>query len=278
MRTSNNPALTRSPAFSGQLRNADPLEEAFAGPSATSRETGRMTVDDVVNRTGLLLAIVVATGAVTWALNLGALVFPAAIVGLLLGLFISFKQVTNPGVIMAYAAVEGVFLGGISQFFNTRYPGIVVQAVVGTAAVAGGVLARYKSGSIKVTPQFTSMVVGATIGFFVLVMINLVAAFFVSGGLCLRQGPIGIVCGLVANRLASITLIPDSPLTAVGARPGLADPASRSARFPTPAPRGGRWIHSQRLCSRTPSTPTRPRPPQPCRRSSPSGSHSPTAT
>ena len=91
MRTSNNPALTRSAAFSEQhLRTADPLEEAYAARSATSRDTGRMTVDDVVNRTGLLLAIAFVTGAVTWALDLGALTFPAAIAGLVLALVIIF--------------------------------------------------------------------------------------------------------------------------------------------------------------------------------------------
>jgi uncharacterized YccA/Bax inhibitor family protein len=222
VRASNNPALTRSPAFSGRgVGTVDPLEEAYAGPSATGRDTGRMTVDDVVNRTGLLLLIAFATGAVTWALDLGALVFPAAIAGLVLGLVISFKQVMNPGVIMAYAAVEGVFLGGISQYFDARYPGIVIQAVVGTAAVTGGVLALYKSGRIKVTPQFTKMVVGATIGFFVLVMVNLVAGIFVSGGLGLREGPLGIVFGVFAIGLASMNLILDFDLVERGARQGL---------------------------------------------------------
>jgi uncharacterized YccA/Bax inhibitor family protein len=222
VRASNNPALTRSPAFTGQgQRTIDPLEAAYSGPSATARDTGRMTVDDVVNRTGLLLAVAFATGAVTWALDLGALVFPAAIAGLVLGLVISFKQVTNPGVILAYAAVEGVFLGGISQYFDARYPGIVIQAVVGTAAVTGGVLALYKSGRVKVTPQFTKMVVGATIGFFVLIMVNLVAGFFVSGGLGLRQGPLGIVFGIFAIGLASMNLILDFDLVERGARQGL---------------------------------------------------------
>jgi uncharacterized YccA/Bax inhibitor family protein len=222
VRVSNNPALTRSPAFTGQgQRTVDPLEEAYSGPSATARDTGRMTVDDVVNRTGLLLAIAFATGAVTWALDLGALVFPAAIIGMILGLVISFKQVTNPAVVMAYAAIEGVFLGGISQYFDARYPGIVIQAVVGTAAVTGGVLALYKSGRIKVTPQFTKMVVGATIGFFVLIMVNLVAGIFVSGGLGLRQGPLGIVFGLFAIGLASMNLILDFDLVERGARQGL---------------------------------------------------------
>lgn len=222
MRTSNNPALTRSPVFGGGQRpqTADPLEEAYSGPSATSKHTGRMTVEDVINHTALLLAIAVGTGAATWALGLGGLAFPAALVGLVLGMVIIFKQVTNPGVIMAYAAVEGVFLGGISQFFNDRYPGIVVQAVVGTAGVTAVMLGLYRSGRIRVTPQFTKMVVGATIGFFVLIMVNLVAGFFVDGGLGLREGPIGIVVGLFAIGLASLNLVLDFDLVERGARQG----------------------------------------------------------
>jgi uncharacterized YccA/Bax inhibitor family protein len=221
VRTSNNPALTRSPAFSEQhLRTVDPLEQAYAGRSATSRDTGRMTVDDVVNRTVLLLAIAFATGAVTWAADLGALAFPAAIVGLVLSLVIIFKQVMNPAVIMAYAAIEGVFLGGISQFFDSRYPGIVIQAVVGTAAVTAGVLFLYKSGRIKVTPQFTKMVVGATIGFFVLIMVNLVVGIF-TGGPGVRGGTLGIVVGLFAIGLASMNLILDFDMVEKGARAGL---------------------------------------------------------
>ena len=222
MRTSNNPALTRSPAFGGErLRTVDPLEEAYAGRSATARDTGRMTVEDVVNKTGLLLGIAVLTGAVTWSLDLGALAFPAALIGLVLAMVIIFKQVTSPGLIVAYAAVEGVFLGGISHFFNDQYPGIVVQAVVGTAAVTAGVLGLYKSGRIKVTPQFTKMVVGATIGFFVLILVNMVAGFFVDGGLGLREGPLGILVGVFAIGLASMNLILDFDMVERGAREGV---------------------------------------------------------
>ena len=180
-----------------------------------------MTVDDVVTRTGLLLFIAFATGALTWTLGLGGLAFPAAIVGLVLAMVIIFKQLTSPGLILAYAAIEGVFLGGISHFFNNQYPGIVVQAVLGTAAVTAGVLGLYRSGKIRVTPQFTKMVVGATIGFFVLIMVNLVAGFFTDGGLGLREGPLGIVVGLFAIGLASMNLVLDFDLVERGAREGV---------------------------------------------------------
>ncbi len=222
MRTSSNPALNRSPAFAGdRFQTVDPLEESFAGPSASSRHTGRMTVDDVVTRTGLLLAVALATGGVTWALGLGGLAFPAAILGFVLALVIIFKQVTNPGVILAYAAIEGVFLGGISKFFNDLYPGIVVQAVVGSAGVTAVVLALYKSGRIRVTPRFTKVVTAATIGFFVLIVVNLVAGFFVDGGLGLREGPLGIVVGLFAIGLASLNLVLDFDLVERSANQGV---------------------------------------------------------
>ncbi len=223
MRTSSNPALTRSPAFSGKAspQTVDPLEQAYFGPSATSRDTGRMTVDDVVGRTALLLTVATVTGAVTWALDLGALAFPAALVGLGLALFVIFKQVTNPAPILAYAAVEGILLGGVSQAFNARYPGIVVQAVIGTAGVTAVVLGLYRSGKIRVTPQFTKMVIGATLGFFVLIMVNLVASMFTGGGLGLREGPFGIVVGVVAIGLAALNLVLDFDMVEKGARAGI---------------------------------------------------------
>jgi uncharacterized YccA/Bax inhibitor family protein len=226
VRSSSNPALTRSPAFAAgasttQRPTADPLEQAYQGPSATARQTGRMSVDSVVERTAILLGVAAITGAITWVLDLGVLAFPAAIVGLVLALVIIFKQVTNPGVILAYAAIEGVFLGGISKFFNDAYPGIVVQAVVGTAGVAGIMLALYRSGKIRVTPKFTKMVVGATMGFFALIVVNLVAGFFTDGGLGLREGPLGILVGVVAIGLASMNLVLDFDLVERGARQGL---------------------------------------------------------
>ncbi len=223
MRPSSNPALNRSPAFTGKggPPTVDPLEQAYFGPSATSRQTGRMTVEDVVGRTAFLLAVAVVTGGITWALDLQLLVVPAMFVGLGLALFIIFKQVTNPAPIIAYAAVEGVFLGGISQVFNSQYPGIVVQAVVGTAGVTAVVLALYASGKIRVTPRFTKMVIGATMGFVVLLMVNLVAGIFTDGGLGLREGPLGIVVGLVAIGLAAMNLVLDFDMVEKGAKAGI---------------------------------------------------------
>jgi uncharacterized YccA/Bax inhibitor family protein len=93
----------------------------------------------------------------------------------------------------------------------------VVQAVLGTAGVTAGVLGLYRSGKIRVTPQFTKMVVGATVGFFVLILVNLVAGIFTDGGLGLREGPLGIV----AIGLAAMNLVLDFDLVERGAREGV---------------------------------------------------------
>ena len=224
MRTSSNPALNRSPAFNGRggPQTADPLEQAYAGPTATARDTGRMTVESVIERTAIMLGIAVATGALTWALDLGVLALPAGLVALGLGLFIIFKQVTNPAPMLVYAALEGVLLGAISQVFNARYPGIVVQAVVGTGAVTAAMLGLYRSGRIRVTPKFTKMVVGATIGAFILMVVNVVAGIFTDGGLGLRDGgPLAILFSLVVIAVAAVNLVLDFDMVVQGAKQGV---------------------------------------------------------
>lgn len=228
--TSSNPALTRIPAFAGPNRTVgfgprpdtvDPVEQAYFGPTATSRDTGRMTIEDVTVRTGIMLATIMATGGLTWYLNLEALAFPAAIVGMILGIVIALKQITSPAAIIAYAAIEGVFLGGISKLFNDAYDGIVVQAVMGTVAVAAVMLFMYRSGKIRVTPKFTKMVIAATMGYFVLILVNLVASFFTDGGLGLFDGGLlSMGIALFAIGLASLNLVLDFDFIERGAQVG----------------------------------------------------------
>lgn len=146
----------------------------------------RMTIDDVVVRTIGLLAIVGVVGALSWALLPTGLsivaLFGAAGIGLILGLIISFKAITNPPLIIAYAAVEGVLVGVISRFFEAQYPGIVVQAVTATFGVFFGMAAMYKFKVIRATPTFVKWVTGAVIGVVALMLVNFLLAIFGVGG------------------------------------------------------------------------------------------------
>lgn len=234
---SSNPALARSPFGQrtvgfDQPGYADPVEQAYYGPTATARDTGRMTIEDVVVRTGLTLATLLATAALTWWSGLYGLVLPALVVGLVLGLVISFKQIASPVATLSYAAVEGVVLGGITSLLEQRYPGIAVQAVGGTLAVAAVMLFVYRSGRIRVTPRFTRMVIGATMGYMVLLLVNLVASMFHSGGLGLFDGgPLGIGISLFAVGLASLNLVIDFDMVEQGVRRGLPEKFGWYAAF-----------------------------------------------
>ena len=195
-------------------------QDPYAAPSPYAQSpyapptTRYMTMDDVVQKTGLAFLVTVLSAAVTWALLPQELAFglalPAVLVALVLGLVIAFKQVANPVATLSYGALYGVALGAISEAFNQLWPGIVMQALVGTFGVFAGMLVVYKTGAIRVTPKLTRWIVGAMFGVLALVLVNLVAGFFVPGGLGLRDGgPLAIIFSLVVIGVAAFSLLLD---------------------------------------------------------------------
>jgi len=227
---SKNPAFSRSPAFSERggyatfppAPSTEDLERMYGAPSATPVQTGRMTYDDVIAKTGIAFGVLLLGAAVAWFVAPG-LAFVGLLVGLGLGLFIAFKQSTNPALILGYAAAEGIFVGGISKMFETRYDGLVAQAVIGTLLAVGAMLAVYKSGRLRVTPKFTKIVIGAGLAYLGVAMISLVAGVFfdVGGGAGFRTGPLGILLGLAGATIACLFLALDFDFVEQGVRNGL---------------------------------------------------------
>jgi uncharacterized YccA/Bax inhibitor family protein len=76
----------------------------------------------------------------------------------------------------------------ISHMYNDLYNGIVFQAVVGTALAFAAMLTVYSLRIIRVTPKFTKFVVAAGLGLFGLMLVNLVARFFIEDGIGIRSG------------------------------------------------------------------------------------------
>ena len=126
---STNPVLKRGYQIATTTNELDNL---YNTPSASSSRTGRMTMDDVVARTGLLFAVLVTAGAVAWTGRLDALMLPAVIGALIFSLVLTFSKRVKPWAAIAYAALEGIALGVISHYYEAAYPGIVSQAIIGT--------------------------------------------------------------------------------------------------------------------------------------------------
>jgi len=233
---SRNPVFNRSDAFSrrgyagfSEAPPAGQLEEMYNAPSATGVQTGRMTIDDVVVKTGIMFAVLVPLAAVNFYLQSPLLTFGGLIVGLVLGLVVSFKQSTNPGLILGYAAAEGLFIGGISALFEAQWGGIVAQAVLGTLSVFGVALFAYRSGRVRVTPKFQRTVLIAMGGYLVFCLINLGIVMFTDNNL--RSGWLGIAIGLFAITLAAAMLILDFDFAEQGVKNGLPERYSWLAAF-----------------------------------------------
>ena len=226
-----NPVINKFGQATGAARtvatpSAVDLNKMYEQPAYTGPRTARyMTLDDVVVRTAAMLGVLLVAGAVSWSLvsngSASPLLFVGAMGGVAIGLYMSFTMRANAALALTYAAFEGVALGAISRIFNDTYSGIVVQAVTGTVMVAGGMLFVYKIGAIRVTPKFTRVVVGATIGVFGLMVVNLIAYLFHPGGLGLRNGgALAIIFSLVCIVIASMNLVMDFDMIERGIRQG----------------------------------------------------------
>lgn len=181
------------------------LDAMYGAPAATTADTGRLTYDDVIVKTGLTFAVLVAGAAVGW--NAPGLMIIGAIVGLVLGLVNSFKREPSPVLILAYAGFQGLFIGGISQRFESLYNGIVPQAVLGTLSVFVAVLVGYRSGKLRTSPKLNKIFFIAMMGYLLFSVVNLVLVGF--AGQSLRGGMMGLVIGAFAVVLASYSLVMD---------------------------------------------------------------------
>ena len=203
--------------------HAEPYVTQYPEQTGVSRP---MTIDDVVTKTGVTLAVLSLVAVVSYFLVAAntALAGPFVLVGALGGLgvllFAMFgRRQDNPAIVLAYAALEGLFLGAISFLLaNFMVSGasagaLIGQAVLATIGVFAGMLVVYKTGAIRVTPKFTRMIVAGIFGVLVLALGNFVLAMFGVGGgegLGLRgNGPIAIIFSLVCIGLAAFSFLLD---------------------------------------------------------------------
>lgn len=127
-----------------------------------------MTVSGTINKTFIMLLLLVATAFGTWTLTFNGynpmmLAIGGAIIGFILVLISTFKPHLSTYLAPAYALFEGLFIGGISAVFEARYPGIVLNAVSATFVTFLVCLGLYKYNIVKVTEKFKSIVIAATV-------------------------------------------------------------------------------------------------------------------
>lgn len=212
---SRNPVLIRA---TGERLGTDPntdlasnLGQGNAGQNVIAG--ARMTMDDVIVKTGMLFAVLLVGAYVGWSAP--GLMFVGLIVGLVLAFVNIFKKSVSPGLVLAYGAAEGIFLGGLSQIFSAAYadvaPNLVSQAVMGTLIAFGTMLFLYKSGIIKVNGRFKKVFMVAMASYFVIAIASLISSFagVGQGWGFYGVGGLGLLLCLAGVALASFSLVMD---------------------------------------------------------------------
>jgi uncharacterized YccA/Bax inhibitor family protein len=186
-----------------------------------------MTVKGTIGKMSFLLAMVMAAAVFSWGefLRNGANALPlaigGAIGGFVLAIVIVFKKEWSCYLAPAYAIAEGLFLGAISALFESQWNGIVLQAVGLTFGTFIAMLVLYRTGVIRATERFKSIIFTATAGIAVFYLIAIVLGFFnIQMPMIHSSGMLGIGFSVVVVAIAALNLILDFDLIEQGAAQG----------------------------------------------------------
>ncbi|HEY3371946.1 MAG TPA: Bax inhibitor-1/YccA family protein [Prolixibacteraceae bacterium] len=201
--------------------------------SVTSTDEGVMTVNGTINKTAIMLAIVIFAATFTWRKFMGAIdpalpgVMPQGIMGWMLGgaiggfitaLITIFSPRRAAMTAPIYAVCQGLFLGAVSAMFEAMYPGLVMRAVSLTFGVFVIMLLLFRSGTIQVTDKFRTVIIAATGGIALVYLVSFIASMFgASLGFMQGNSLVSIGFSLVVVVVAALNLILDFDMITRGA-------------------------------------------------------------
>ena len=262
---SNNPVFRRSDAFNGASSNAygnqtyagngatypgyGQPQQGYGEPTYAPTTPGRpMTIDSVVQKTGISLAVVIVAAGLTWvmtpAIDATTGIAPSLVSALTIGslaafvlsMVNSFKRVISPALVLAFCVAEGVALGALSKVFDAMFStpdqgSIVTQAVLGTFAAFAGTLAAYKFFDIKVGAKFRTFVIAAVFGMVALSLLEMVLGLFGSAMGLFGFGTMGLLFAVIGLVLGVFMLILDFDFVEQGVAPRIDERESWRAAF-----------------------------------------------
>ena len=232
MRETSNPVFRSLPKQRGGYAQfgtgAAQVQQGYyqADPYVAPYQEAKVSIDDVVTKTGITLGVLTVAAIVSYFLVASnvALAMPLTLIGALGGLGLVLvatfgRKQDSPAIVLSYAVLEGLFLGAVSFVFanfqvsSANAGALIGEAVLGTFGVFFGMLVVYKTGAIRVTPKFTRMLVAAMFGVLALMLGNFVLAMFHVGGgtgLGLRSGgTVAIIFSLVCIGIAAFSFLID---------------------------------------------------------------------
>ena len=183
-----------------------------------------MTVNGTIQLTAMMSLLVVLAASFTWSKfslgymdMVGILTSVSALGGFIVALIIMFARTMF--LVPAYAVLEGLFLGGVSAIFESQYPGIVMQAVAGTFAALFSMLILYRTGMIKCTEKFRSVIIISTLSIAAIYLVDFIGHFFhMAVPLINTSSTFGILFSVGVVAVAALNLILDFDFVEQGAK------------------------------------------------------------
>ncbi|MBR1753373.1 Bax inhibitor-1/YccA family protein [bacterium] len=176
-----------------------------------------MTINGSINKTFVLLGCLLLGSLATWHMfYIGAVDKVMAMTSVAFFTSIIFALITifnrkNAGIFApVYSVSEGVLLGGISAVIEQSYPGIAIQAVGLTMLCLFSMLILYKTGLVKCTEKFRSVLFISTLSVVGIYLINFIGHFFhMQIPYIFTSSTIGIGFSLLVVAIASLNFIID---------------------------------------------------------------------
>ena len=206
------------------VKGSNPALNAKIFENAAAEKSGKglMTVNGTINKTLLIFGLLLISAYYTWSkffaaadmqtavANAQPWMIGSAIAGFVVAIANSFMPKWSGILTPIYAVLEGLFLGSVSAFFNVMYPGIVAQAVGLTIATFFGMLFLYRTGIIKVTARFRSIIIGATFGIALFYFVYIILGLFgINLGIVDSSSTAGILFSLFVVGIAAFNLLLD---------------------------------------------------------------------
>jgi len=187
-----------------------------------------MTVGGTVQKTAILLGLVVLSASYTWNLyfsNPASSMSGWAIVGGLGGFVLAmvtiFKRTWSPVTAPLYAICEGLLVGAISAITQARYGVSVIQAVLLTFGTLAALLGAYQTGLIRASAPFMRGVIAATGGIAIAYFISMILGFFhIPVPFINGSGALGIGFSVFVVIIAALNLVIDFDFIEQGAKAG----------------------------------------------------------
>ena len=140
-------------------RSGNPVIRSSAFDSYAASGSEKMTLDGAVNKTSIMLAVLISTAALSWS-------FPGPLMSLISFVGIFAAGISSVITFGFWVPFIGFVIGLISLGFESMFPGIVLEAVSLTFCVAASLLFLYKSGLVKPSQNFVLMLCSAIFGIF----------------------------------------------------------------------------------------------------------------